>query len=134
MNPGDSYANGIFEIPVRNDADFISTNDMLRISRLTFMLNQLRLSGDFNVLVDHTGSINGNKMLFVKSLSGALPQIRLDATASGAVNFHVQLFQPSSNCLTTWKSPATARRISLLVAHSPITGCRATSLSRARVT
>lgn len=47
MKPADAYANGIFEFGVRNDADYTANNDMKRLSRSTFMLNQLRLTGEF---------------------------------------------------------------------------------------
>ena len=83
MTRGDPYANGIFEFTVRNDADYTASNDMVRISRQTFMLNQLRLTGDFNGAANHQGTLNGNALLFVKGLSGQLPQLRLDATANG---------------------------------------------------
>ena len=90
MNLGDAYPNAIVEIPVRNDADFTTTNDLFRQSRQTFMLNQLRLSGEFSGTANRTGNVKGNTaafqgntLLLVKSLSGALPQLRLDATSSG---------------------------------------------------
>jgi autotransporter-associated beta strand protein len=65
---------------------------MVRISRQTFMLNQLRLSGNFTDGTSRQGTINGNALLFVKSLTGQLPQIALDATASGTpANFNFSL-------------------------------------------
>lgn len=93
MNRADPYANAIFEFTVKNDTDYTSTNDMVRISRQTFMLNQLRLTGTFSGAANHQGTLNGNALLFVKSLTGALPQIRLDATDSGGAAkfaFHLQ--------------------------------------------
>lgn len=78
----DSYANAILEFGVRNDADYTSTNNMLRMTAQTFMLNQMRLTGSFSGAADHSGTINGNALLFVKDLDGQLPQVRLDATAS----------------------------------------------------
>ena len=83
MNRADAYANGVFEFAVRNDADYTATNDMQRLSRQTFMLNQLRLTGNFTGAANRQGTINGNAVLFVKSLTDQLPQIVLDATASG---------------------------------------------------
>jgi autotransporter-associated beta strand protein len=82
MKPADAYANGVFEFTVRNDANYPATNDMRRMSRETFMLNQLRLTGDFNGGSNRQGAINGNALLFVKNLAGELPQIRLDATSN----------------------------------------------------
>jgi autotransporter-associated beta strand protein len=92
MQTTDAYANGIFEFTVRNDADYTANNDMKRVSRETFMLNQLRLAGDFQGLTARQGNLTGNALLFVKSLTGQLPQIRLDATSSGtpsSFNFQV---------------------------------------------
>jgi len=83
MSRADAYANGIFEFGVRNDADYTATNDMKRMTRETFMLNQMRLTGSFGGAANRQGTINGNAVLFVKSLNGELPQIRLDATSSG---------------------------------------------------
>ena len=79
----DAYANGIFEFTVRNDADYTAANDMKRVSRETFMLNQLRLTGDFQGATGRQANLTGNAVLFVKSLTGQLPQIRLEATSSG---------------------------------------------------
>lgn len=83
MTRGDAYANGVVEFTVRNDADYSATNDMVRMSQQTFMLNQLQMTGNFTGAASHQGTINGNNLLFVRSLSGQLPRIRLDATASG---------------------------------------------------
>ncbi|MGE3241957.1 MAG: sulfatase-like hydrolase/transferase [Pirellulales bacterium] len=83
LKPQDAYANAIIEFGTRNDADYTATNDMKRLSRETFMLNELRLSGSFNGLSNRQGLINGNAVLFVKSLDGQLPRINLTATASG---------------------------------------------------
>jgi autotransporter-associated beta strand protein len=99
MRPDDAYANGIFEFTVRNDASYTANNDMHRITRTTFMLNELRLTGDFNGLAGQQGNLTGNAVLFVKNLSGQLPRIRLDATSSGTsakfgfqVNNELQLY------------------------------------------
>ena len=69
------------------------------MSGLTFMLNQMWFTGDFAALQSHghdqwrrtlNSAINGNNtvtsasnLLFVKSLTGQLPRLQLDATASG---------------------------------------------------
>ncbi len=84
MKRSDAYANGVLEFTVRNDADYTATNDMMRLSRQTYMLNQFQLTGSFGGAENHQGTIGGNAVLLVKSLAGQLPQIRLDATASGA--------------------------------------------------
>jgi autotransporter-associated beta strand protein len=88
----DAYANAIIEFSVRNDADYTANNDMRRVSRETFMLNQMRLTGDFQGTVNRQGSLTGLPVLFVKSLTGQLPKIRLDAVAnSSPANFTFQV-------------------------------------------
>lgn len=92
LKPADAYANAIIEFGVRNDADYTATNNMMRMSRQTFMLNQIKLTGDFDGAVSRQGLINGNAVLFVKSLNNQLPQINLSATASsGAQKFTFRL-------------------------------------------
>jgi autotransporter-associated beta strand protein len=82
LKRADAYANAILEFGVRNDADYTATNDMKRMSNTTFMLNQLKFTGDFNGLASRQALINGNALLFVKNLSGQSPRITLGATAS----------------------------------------------------
>jgi autotransporter-associated beta strand protein len=83
LNPADAYANAVIEFTTRDDADYTANNDMKRMSRETFMLNQFQLTGNFNGAASHQGSITGNAVLMVKDLTGQLPQIRLDATSNG---------------------------------------------------
>jgi autotransporter-associated beta strand protein len=89
--PSDAYPNAILEFGVRNDADYISTNNMTRWSKFAFMLNEMRFSGNFSGLANHSGTINGNTVLFVKSLTGQLPTIRLDAASSSEARFGFHL-------------------------------------------
>ena len=92
LHPVDSYANTTLEFPVNDGGDFTATNDMTRMSGQTFMLNQLRLTGNFQSNTTRNGTINGNELLLVKSLDGHLPQIRLDAISTGtsaAFNYNV---------------------------------------------
>jgi autotransporter-associated beta strand protein len=77
----DAYANAILEFGVRNDADYTSTNDMRRMTNQTFMINEIRFTGNFAGAADRTGTVDGNALLFVKNLAGQLPRIRLDSTA-----------------------------------------------------
>ena len=92
LKPADAYANAIIEFAVRDDADYTATNDMRRMSNRTFMLNDLRLTGDFNGVQGRSATLNGNPVLFLKSLSGVAPQIRLDALSTGtAANFTFNL-------------------------------------------
>lgn len=79
----DAYANAVLEFTTRDDASYTATNDMRRATNLTFMLNQLRLTGSFAGATNQAATINGESLLLVKNLSGQLPQIRLEATASG---------------------------------------------------
>jgi autotransporter-associated beta strand protein len=83
LHPGDSYANATLEFPVNDDGNFTATNDMTRMSGQAFMLNQLRLTGNFQGGTDRRGTIDGHELLLVKSLDGHLPQLRLDAVATG---------------------------------------------------
>jgi autotransporter-associated beta strand protein len=88
----DAYANAVLEFKVRNDSDYTSTNDLLRMTRRTFMLNQLRFTGDYGGAINHSGTINGNALLFVNNLDGGAPQIRLEATGTSAASrFSFQL-------------------------------------------
>ncbi len=95
----DAYANAVLEFTTRNDADYTASNDLVRMSGLTFMLNQMWLTGSFSGGLSRTATINGgplNKtingsntttptsdLLFAKSLTGQLPRLQLDATSSG---------------------------------------------------
>ncbi len=81
MNTTDAYANAVLEFNT-SDSSYTATNDMLRLSTRTFMLNQLRLAGVFTSVSNQTGTINGNSLLLVESLAGEMPKIRLDATSS----------------------------------------------------
>jgi autotransporter-associated beta strand protein len=87
LKPGDAYPNAVLEFGVRDDGDYVAANDMTRSSRRTFMLNQLRLTGNLTSVADRQATINGNKVLFVRSLNGELPSIRLDATSGTSANF-----------------------------------------------
>jgi autotransporter-associated beta strand protein len=86
FNPDDAYANAILEFQVRNDSDYTSTNNMVRMSSQTFMLNQMRFTGEFAGAENRTGTINGNSLLFVNNLNGDRPQLRIDAASSGGQN------------------------------------------------
>lgn len=88
----DAYANAIIEFGVRNDANYTANNDMKRVSRETFMLNELRLTGNFQGAANRQGMLTGLPVLFVKSLTGELPEIRLDAVAgSSSTKFAFQV-------------------------------------------
>jgi autotransporter-associated beta strand protein len=82
LKPEDAYANAILEFGVRNDASYTATNNMRRYTNQTFMLNQIRLTGNFTGAADQSGTINGNALLFVKNLDGQLPRLQLDSTSA----------------------------------------------------
>jgi autotransporter-associated beta strand protein len=91
LKPGDAYPNAIIEFGIRNDDDYVATNDMTRSTRRTFMLNQLQLTGNLTSVADRQATINGNSILFVRSLDGELPSIRLDATSGSSAKFTFQI-------------------------------------------
>src|SRR5690606_18759498 len=82
MDPEDAYANAILEFRTNDSSDYTATNDMLRATSQTYMLNELRFTGDFAGEADHEGLINGNSLLFTKKLSGENPRLQFDATAT----------------------------------------------------
>jgi autotransporter-associated beta strand protein len=98
----DSYANAVLVFSPRNDASYTSTNNMSRSAGVDpgylnsypnppglaeYMLNQLRLSGDFSGDADQSATLAGYPLMFTNSLSGGTPQIVCDATAAVANKF-----------------------------------------------
>ncbi len=79
-----AYANAILEFSTRNDADYTATNNMRRMTNETFMLNEIRLTGNFGGAVDRTATFNGEALLLVNSLAGAAPRIQLDAASTSS--------------------------------------------------
>jgi autotransporter-associated beta strand protein len=91
MQIDDAYANGAIEFTTRDDASYTANNDMSRMSGLTYMLNQVQLSGTFGGGAAQSGTVGGNALLFVKNLSGQAPRIQLDATSGVAAGFTFNL-------------------------------------------
>jgi autotransporter-associated beta strand protein len=88
----DAYANAILEFTIHNDGNYSSNNNKARMTGQTFMLNQMRLTGEFTAATDYTGTINGRPLVLVSNLGGQEPRIQLDATSSGTGNsftFHI---------------------------------------------
>jgi autotransporter-associated beta strand protein len=83
LSPSDCYANLILEFPVKNGGGYIAGNFKSRTTFLPVMLNQMRFTGNFTDVTNQYGRSNGFPVILVKSLSGELPQIRLDATSTG---------------------------------------------------
>jgi autotransporter-associated beta strand protein len=83
MSRADAYANMILEFRTKDDGNYFASNNMTRLTKQTFMLNELRLAGNFAGPAAHDAGIEGNGVLLVKNLDGVGPKIRLDATSSG---------------------------------------------------
>jgi autotransporter-associated beta strand protein len=83
MTRADGYANAILEFQTRNTSSYASSNNLTRMTKQEFMLNEIRLTGNFTGQSNFFGKIQDNSVIFVKSLVGEGPKIRLDATSSG---------------------------------------------------
>jgi hypothetical protein len=90
MHPEDAYANAILEFPVA-DNSYEAHNDMTRMTGQTFMLNEIRGTGQFAGAADASALISGNPVLLTKNLSDSGPRIRLDATSAAAGSFTFEL-------------------------------------------
>ena len=94
MEIEDGYANAVLVFQNRNNGSYTSTNDLTRIGGLDFMANEIQLINRNEALTgDGTATIGGRGVLLAKSLSGELPEIKLDASRPGPnrFNFDVQL-------------------------------------------
>jgi autotransporter-associated beta strand protein len=87
----DSYPNAILEFGVQNSASYTVTNNMVRATQLTFMLNELRFTGNYSGTGERSGTINGNALLMVDSLEGLPARIRNEATSSSPSTFGFNL-------------------------------------------
>jgi autotransporter-associated beta strand protein len=95
MLTDDAYANNVLEFQVRADGDYTANNNMVRTTGFTYMLNEMRFTGEFTGATAQSATIQGNPVLFVKSLAGEDPGIRLDATgAQGSAAFTYTLSTP----------------------------------------
>ena len=91
MNPADAYANASLEFRVNEANDFTATNDLLRMTANTFMLNALHLAGHFDSNLELTGTIDGNELLMVRNQLGDFPELLLSATGSGSTPYTFHL-------------------------------------------
>jgi hypothetical protein len=92
LTRADGYANAILEFQTRDGSSYTANNNMVRMTLQEFMLNQLRLTGNFTGATARQAQITDRALLLTKSLSGAAPQIRLDATSSGtAARFRFEI-------------------------------------------
>jgi autotransporter-associated beta strand protein len=83
----DAYANDVVEFTTRDDASYTANNDMTRMSLQTYMLNQVQFTGNFGGAAAQSGTVSGNPLLFVKSLTGQAPKIQLGASSASATGF-----------------------------------------------
>ncbi len=103
MNREDSYANAALVFQPKNNGSYTSNNNISRSTGLyygaidagqknpagleEFMLNELRFDGAFSGAAAQSGTLTGFPLMFVKSLAGVTPTIRLQTTSSVANNF-----------------------------------------------
>jgi autotransporter-associated beta strand protein len=83
----DAYANAVLEFGVRNDGSYVANNDMTRSTKYTFMLNELRFTGDYAGADDASGTITGNPLLLVNNLLGQPATIRNETTSTSNSQF-----------------------------------------------
>ncbi|MBL0922413.1 MAG: sulfatase-like hydrolase/transferase [Phycisphaerales bacterium] len=79
----DGYANAALEFPL-GACSYTARNDMVRMSGLTYMLNDLRCTGAANGQV--VARIEGLPLIFTNALDGRPPQI--DMSVAGAAAAH----------------------------------------------
>ncbi len=87
LHSEDAYANASLEFRPLDAADYVATNDMQRRSGQEFMLNELDFSGSYGGALPRSARIEGNPLLFVRSLSGEDPRIVLGCLESGAGSY-----------------------------------------------
>ncbi len=92
LRRADGYPNLILEFRTKDTSSYGAFNPMTRDTSQPMMVNEIRLTGNFTNPFPFAGGPSGNPLLFVDSLTGALPKIRLDATSSGtAARFQFQI-------------------------------------------
>jgi autotransporter-associated beta strand protein len=82
LRRSDGYPNLVLEFQTKNTGSYGAFNPMTRETSQPMMVNEIRLTGNFTSQTTWAGGPNGNPLLFVGSLAGASPKIRLDATSS----------------------------------------------------
>ncbi len=87
----DSFASNVLEFPTSDSFNYTSNNDMVRLSGLEYMLNQILLTGSFNSTQNRTGTVTGNALLFTNSLFGVEPEIVVDASNSSSGQFSYEI-------------------------------------------
>ncbi|MGB1888033.1 MAG: hypothetical protein ACPHOK_00385, partial [Akkermansiaceae bacterium] len=75
----DSFPGCILNFPVTQNFSYETSNDLTRISDLTFMLNSLRLTGSFDGASPQSATLSGSELLFTNDLNGAPANLALEA-------------------------------------------------------
>jgi autotransporter-associated beta strand protein len=78
----DGYANAVLEFPIGAGGSYAADNNRTRISDQTFMLNELRFTGEFGGAAPATARVHGLPLLLVESLSGRTARLALHATGN----------------------------------------------------
>ena len=87
----DSYASTVLEFPTSNLLNYTSNNNMVRLTGLPYMLNRIELTGFFNSSQSRTATIQGNSLLFTRSLQGVAPELVIDAANSSSGQFTYEI-------------------------------------------
>jgi len=90
MQRRDSFPGAVLEFDT-SDQSYTSVNDMVRMSGLEFMLNQLVLGGDFTSAANHSGTIDGNDVFFTNDLDGNGPEIAIEGSNQSGGEFSYNL-------------------------------------------
>jgi len=75
----DSFPGCILDFPATSQFSYRATNDLTRITDLTFILNSLRMTGTFTGTSPQSATIGGNDLLFTRNLDHISPTLALDA-------------------------------------------------------
>lgn len=73
----DAFAGCVLEFPTTDNFSYTASNNMMRPTGLTFMLNSLKMTGEFIGANPQSATINGNELLFSNDLSGMPPSFSL---------------------------------------------------------
>ncbi|MEM9353432.1 MAG: sulfatase-like hydrolase/transferase [Planctomycetota bacterium] len=102
MQVWDSYPNLAITLPPHDPYSYTLTNNLGRSAGFFVpggagdgfeetMLNELRLAGDFSGTQNRSAEFSGLPLMFVNSLAGAPPKLRLQATRSTSSTFRYKI-------------------------------------------
>jgi autotransporter-associated beta strand protein len=94
----DAAPNTVLIFETRNDANYTSINTFNRASSAftphqspaglsEFMLNEVRLRGNFNASTNRSATLSGNALMMVNNLAGRQARIGLDANRSATADY-----------------------------------------------